>query len=208
MEIIKTDDNKEIAILENRTITISASVKPNKTYRTYKLNIPIAYIKLLTDKTAVMDKDYKPNTDFYFVEIHKQHYQIKEKANAIEKPIKLRLPANYKKRTMALTLPKNNMAYLKAYDTYLDVMDAINQENYKKMLPFKPFPLKADLRLAFKINEETMTHNIELHIYIDADIPADFIAYVEKVNGVKPEWLETLLNDHNIDYLNSVVEKE
>ena len=185
---------------DKKKITISTSKKENKIYRTYQININNDYIRMLNDDDPTDTTNHK--IKLYLIEKNKQSYQITTNADTINKVIETQIKINDKKTTSPLTLPKNDMEYIKAYDTYLNKIDKINTTGKQ----FKPAPLNANILLVFKINADNLL-GIELSITnLRVNIDDGFINYIQQeYKDIKPDWLNTLLTDWNNEYLNQLM---
>lgn len=199
-------NNKGVNFTDKKKITISTSTKKNKTYRTYQININNDYIRMLSNDNIENDINNK-RIKLYLTEKHKQYYQIKTKANAIDKTIETQININNRKTTSPLTLPKNDMEYIKAYDTYLDKLNNINESIDIANKKFKPAPLTATILLKFNVNETDNNLNVELNITnLITNIDDEFIKYIkQEYNDIIPEWLNTLLTDWNDEYLTRIL---
>ena len=199
-------NNKGVTFTDKKKITISTSTKKNKTYRTYQININNDYIRMLNNDNIENDINNK-RIKLYLTEKHKQYYQIKTKANTIDKTIETQININNRKTTSPLTLPKNDMEYIKAYDTYLDKLNNINETIDITNKEFKPAPLTATILLKFNVNETDNNLNVELNITnLITNIDDEFIKYIkQEYNDIIPEWLNTLLTDWNDEYLTRIL---
>lgn len=199
-------NSKGVNFTDKKKITISTSTKKNKTYRTYQININNDYIRMLSNDNIENDINNK-RIKLYLTEKHKQYYQIKTKANTIDKTIETQININNRKTTSPLTLPKNDMEYIKAYDTYLDKLNNINETIDIKNKEFKPAPLTATILLKFNVNETDNNLNVELNITnLITNIDDEFIKYIkQEYNDIIPEWLNTLLTDWNDEYLTRIL---
>lgn len=211
MQILKSDDNKLIAIREYKNIIIATNQKKEKTYNTFQLNLPAKYISLLMDKSRRDQQTY-----FYLEKITNKHYRVIEtselKNAELMGLIKLKLPIPNKQRQMRVTLPKNKIPYLKAYETYLNIRNTHYLDTSTKIIEkyaetktndeikeltekeaFKVYQLRALISLQLKVNPETAAFEPRLTISFDADIDPRFIEYIKKINNNNiPDWLEYL----------------
>lgn len=141
----------------------------------------------LTETTA------KRKIALYLIEKNKQHYEIKETINTYDNAILTNTTLTNKKNTSPLTLPKNEMPYIKAYDEYLKAIDNLKDTN-----KFEIEPLNATITLIFAVENNEL--KIKLNIKdIKADIKKDFIEYLKAENkDTIPEWLNILITNWQI----------
>lgn len=203
------NNKKNIQSIDHKKITVSTAYKNKKTYRTYQINIKQTYIKALLDN-YISEPTKNEKIQLYLAKKHKQHYKITKTSNTIDKTIQLNVKLNNSKKTTPVTLPKNDMEYIKAYDTYLETLDKINAEKDNKNNGndcFKAAPLKATVLLQFIVDDITNEFKTELEILnIRTIINKDFIEYVKKQNNnILPSWLDMLITDWNKEYINTIL---
>lgn len=205
---ILNKNNKAMQFTKDKKITISTSKKNNKTYRTYQINMDQADIRMMLNENLDTPPE-KKKIKLYLIKKHIQHYDIKEKSNLINETIEITINLNNNKKTTPITLPKNNMQYIKAYDTYLETIDKINNETNNNDDNFDTVPLKATVLLNIAIDDETNTLKTSLSITnIRTSINKEFIDYIkEKNDNILPDWLNILTTDWNKEYLNKIFNK-
>jgi hypothetical protein len=228
MQILKSQDNKIISICDKKNIIVATyqNTETKKIYNTFQINLPISYINLIEN----IGTDQQ--TNFYLKEINKQQYEIKQTTTNINTNlsglIPLTLPTNLKKRLIRLTLPKNNIEYLQAYEKYISVANEANlkiddvifiereKEINEKTAGLNPkeaakvidkitkpyhykFNLTADIKLILEVNNNTAAFDTTFILTLNAEIDNKFVEYVKEVNNnMLPEWLDFLLTDHII----------
>jgi len=192
---IQLKKDKHLSFTDNKKITVSTAKKNGKTYRTYQINIDPNTIKkiLFIDDTADNTK-----INLYLTKKHKQYYMITLEPDKINKSVKTSIKLDTSKTSAPVTLPKNEMDYIKAYDTYLSILDNLNKK-------FKPEPLKADILTI--INAAGGDLQTEINITnIKTNIKNDFIEYIKTENGgILPDWLNTLTTNWTDKYLKEIM---
>lgn len=203
IKMLKSKDN--IEFIDKKKITISTRKKNNKIYRTYQININQDYIRMLLNDDPITPTETK-KINLYLTKKHEQHYVIQEKPNTINNPIKVTANFNDKKKIIQLTLPKNNIPYIKAYDDYLTTIDKLNAENNNTDECFDATPLYASTLFNIGVDDVTISLKMELSITnIKTNIKKEFINYIQEENGgIIPDWLKILITDWNDEYINTI----
>lgn len=126
----------------------------------------------------------------------------------MNKTIEFNINMNDIKKITPVSLPKNDIEYVKAYDIYLETLDKIKNENNGSVNNcFDAAPLKAIILFNIIVDDETKKFKTKLSIsHIRTEINEEFINYIKKENGdLLPDWLVTLTTDWNKEYLNTLL---